>query len=107
MDYAEFTADLPADHVSFGCVEENEEALKRHGAIQEERQLGRGRFRAALAACEIDGVALFADRFDTAVSLYCQPASESIAIMIPRCAEGHFHARRHGAGHRGGRSVRF
>ena len=92
MDYAEFMADLPAEHLSFSCVEENEEVLKRYGVTQEERQLGAGRFHADLSATSVAGVELYSDRFDTAVSLYCQPPEKSVALLFTRSAEGEYHA---------------
>lgn len=92
MNYAEFVSDLPADHLSFSCVEENEEVLKRYGVKQEERQLGTGRFQSDLAAINVDEMELYSDRFDTAVSLYCQPPQEKVALFFTRSTEGEYFA---------------
>ena len=93
MTYDEFIEDLPSDHrISFSCAEENEEILKRYGITQEIRQLGKGRFRSDLAATSAGELGLYSNRFDTAVSLYCEPPPDAIAMLFTRCTEGEFHA---------------
>jgi AraC-like DNA-binding protein len=93
MRYAEFAGDLPADsRISFSCAEENEEVLKSYGVTQEQRQLEKGSFQASLAVTSVAEVTLYSDRFDTALSVYCEPPPGRISMLFTRCAEGQYHA---------------
>jgi AraC family ethanolamine operon transcriptional activator len=93
MEYAEFAADLPSHRtVSFMSAEENEETMRRLGVAQRVRQLGRGRFRAELAARCTESVDLYADRFSKACSVFLEPPADTVVLLVLRSAAGRVRA---------------
>lgn len=93
MNFEEFASDLPRHRaVRFSSAEENEEAMRDEGVTQELRQLGRGRFHCEMVSNETEKVALFADRFNKAFTMYLAPPIDTVGILIPRTVSGDFHA---------------
>ena len=91
MIYEEFASELPRDRTfSFTSAEEMEEELLRSGVYQPMRQVGKGEFRAHLAALSTEQGDLFSDRYSTATSLYLEPPAGMVGILFPRSASGHF-----------------
>ena len=91
MNYEEFASDVPQDRTfSFTSAEEMEEELLRSGVYQPMRQMGKGEFRAHLAALSTEQGDLFSDRYSTAISLYLEPPAGMFGILFPRSASGHF-----------------
>jgi AraC-like DNA-binding protein len=91
MNYEEFASDLPLhDSIEFTSAEESEEALQSMGIDQPVRQIGRGDFRYRLAMRSTPAVDLYADRFSVAVSMHLEAPADTIAMLFPRTASGHF-----------------
>jgi len=73
MNFETIIADLPSERIiQFGCVEENEEFMLRHGVNQEMRQLRKGSFQSALALRSTESADLYADRFSAACRMYLE-----------------------------------
>ncbi len=99
MDYRTFASDLPSHRTNvFASVEECEETMRLHGVNQPMRQLGKGRFRSALATLETDEAALFADRFNVSLSMVLEPPAGMVGLLFPRTPSGQFLASGENAG---------
>jgi AraC-like DNA-binding protein len=91
VNYDHFAADLPkAESIAFTSLDENEEFLNRCGITQEMKQLGKGKFRSALASRKYGEAELYSDRFNIALSMQLEPPADTVAFMFPRTASGHF-----------------
>ena len=91
MTFDQFASDLPRDRTTwFDSAEENEEAMRKQEVTQELKQLGRGTFRCAVVSNETERVALFADRFNQALTMYLAPPVDTVGILIPRTIHGDF-----------------
>ena len=91
MTFDEFSADLPAERtVEFSAVEEMEETFNEFGIEQPMRQLGRGAFRAALAASFTKHAEFYSDRYNINISLHLESLKGSVGIVFPRSASGDF-----------------
>jgi AraC-like DNA-binding protein len=90
MTYEEFVSDLPRQRIVFTSAEENEETMKRLGIDQEVRQLGNGKFRSDLAVRSTAQVELYADRFNTAVSVHLDAPEGTVGFVFPRTDSGRF-----------------
>jgi len=90
MTFDGFRADLPAERtVEFSAAEEMEEAFRDVGIEQPMRQLGRGAFRAALAATCTKHANFYSDRYNRKLSMHLD-AGEGVGIVFPRTASGGF-----------------
>jgi len=91
MNYDEFSSDLPSERtIRFDSAEEMEETFLQWGINQPIRQLGKGKFRSALAAQNTEQTDLFSDRYNTAISVYLEPQPGSVILLFPRSASGFF-----------------
>ena len=91
MNYEDFASDLPLQQsVLFTSAEDCEETLRQSGAEQHTRQLGKGPFRASLAIRSTAQADLFADRYNTALSICLEPPAGTIGLLFPRSANGKF-----------------
>ena len=93
MEFEEFSATLPRERtVEFTSPEELEEALRQDGIEQPTRQLEKGDFRARLATSLTNDAELFSDRYSTAISMHLAPQENTVGLVFPRSASGHFQA---------------
>ena len=91
MEFEEFSATLPRERaVEFTSPEELEEAFRPDGIEQPTRQLEKGDFRVRLATSQTNYAELFSDRYSTAVSMQLAPQENSVGLVFPRSASGHF-----------------
>ncbi len=91
MNYEDFAADLPLQQsILFTSAEACEETLRQYGVEQPTRQLGKGLFRARLATRSTEYADLFADRYNTAISLSLVPPAGTISFLFPRSPNGKF-----------------
>lgn len=91
MNYEDFASDLPLQQsVLFESAEACEETLRQYGVDQPTRQLGKGLFRARLATRSTEQADLFADRYNTAISLRLEPPAGTISFLFPRSPNGKF-----------------
>jgi len=91
MSYEEFASDLPPHRtLAFHSVEEQEEALRSAGVEQPMRQLGSGPYRSHLAFLETEDVGVFADRYNTALTMQLRPPPGNVGILFPRSVSGRF-----------------
>jgi len=91
VNYEDFASDLPLQQsVLFTSAEDCEETLRQSGAEQHTRQLGKGPFRASLAMRSTAQADLFADRYNTALSICLEPPAGTISLLFPRSANGKF-----------------
>ena len=91
MNYADFASDLPLQQsILFESAEACEETLRQCGVEQPTRQLGKGPFRARLATRSTEQADLFADRYNTALSLSLEPPAGAFSLLFPRSANGKF-----------------
>jgi AraC-like DNA-binding protein len=91
VNYEDFASDLPLQQsILFTSAEDCEETLRQSGAEQHTRQLGKGPFRASLAMRSTAQADLFADRYNTALSICLEPPAGTIGLLFPRSANGKF-----------------
>ena len=91
MTYDEFASDLPPKWtLEFTSAEECEAALRREDVEQPMRQLGGGPYRSCLAVRNAQRGDLFADRYNTALSMTLNTKPGRVGILIPRTATGRF-----------------
>ena len=91
MDYQEFAATLPPERmVEFTSPEELEEVFDQAGVDQPTRQSEKGDFRARLAMSSTKYADLFSDRYSTAISMQIKLPADTIGLLFPRSASGHF-----------------
>ncbi len=91
MEFEEFAATLPRERmVEFTSPEELEEVLSQAGIKQPTRQLEKGDFRARLAMSGTNHADLFSDRYSTAISMQLEPPENTVGLLFPRTASGHF-----------------
>jgi len=91
MNYEDFASDLPLQQsILFTSAESCEDALRQCGVEQPTRQLGKGPFRASLATRSTEQADLFADRYNTALSLSLEPPADAISFLFPRSPNGKF-----------------
>ena len=89
MTYDEFASDLPPKWtLEFTSAEECEAALRREDVEQPMRQLGGGPYRSCLAVRNAQRGDLFADRYNTALSMTLNTKPGRVGILIPRTATG-------------------
>ena len=86
MEYRDFASDLPPRHSVFYSLEECEEALETAGVHRSTRQLGKGAFRSDMASDRVDGVALYSDRNNRALSMYLEPRAGRVGLLVCRSA---------------------
>jgi AraC family ethanolamine operon transcriptional activator len=91
MDYETFASDLILEEcMSFRSAEESEEVMQSLGINQQVRQQGAGRFQAHMTARSTEKAEIFADRFNTGVSIYLEPPEGMTGFLFPRSASGQF-----------------
>ena len=90
MEYQEFASDLRGQTIVFSSIEENEDTMAIFDVDQDLRQLGRGQFRSHLAVRTVGDTVLFADRFNTALSLHVEAPKGMVAVLFPRSISGRF-----------------
>lgn len=76
--------------MQFTSVESCEEILRQNDVEQLTRQLGKGPFRSLLAVRSMRQADLFADRYNTGLSLHLQPPKGTVSFLFPRSANGKF-----------------
>jgi AraC-like DNA-binding protein len=90
MTYEEFASDLPQHRLVFTSAEEMEETFKSFGFEQPMRQLGKGKFRSALAATFTRQADFYSDRFNRKLFLHFDGFNGHVGIVFPRSASGNF-----------------
>ena len=74
----------------FSSIEENEETMDVFDVDQNLRQIGKGQFQSHLAVRTVGETELFADRFNTALSLSVAAPKDTVAVLFPRSVNGRF-----------------
>ena len=90
MNYQEFASDLRGQTIVFSSIEENEATMRVFDVHQDLRQLGKGQFRSHLAVRTVGDTELFADRFNTALSLHIEAPKGTTGVLFPRSISGRF-----------------
>ena len=90
MEYQEFASDLRGPTIVSSSIEEDEEIMRVFDVDQNMRQLGKGQFRSHLAVRTVGDTELFADRFNTALSLHVEAPKGTTGVLFPRSVSGRF-----------------
>lgn len=91
MDYAQFCSDIRPDRaMHFTSADENQEVMEQFEVNQQVQQLGAGKFEAHLVNADAGNAAFFADRFSKAVTMYLEPPTGNVGILVCRSANRPF-----------------
>ncbi len=91
MEFEEFAATLPRERmVEFTSPEELEEVLRQAGIEQLTHQSKKGEFRARLTISGTNHADLFSVRYSTAISMRLEAPENTVGLLFPHSASGHF-----------------